>query len=255
MIDHTGLPIIRTERLQKRFGSQIILDGIDLSIPDKCIYTLVGQSGTGKSVLLKTILGMIKPDAGKVWLHDSELTTMKHAELIATRKRFGYAFQYSALFDSMDVGENIAFPLREVLGITDKKVITQKVSRMLEWIELPGIEKKRIDELSGGMKKRIGVARALVMQPEVLFFDEPTTGLDPVLSETIHNLVIRVHKELGITCMLITHDIPAAFKMSDRIAFLDKGKIVAEGTPQDIAASEHEMVRDFIRIAFNKLEV
>ena len=171
------------------------------------------------------------------------------------RKHFGYAFQNAALFDSMNVGENIAFPLREVLRIKSKTEINRRVTEMLEWIELPGIETKRPDELSGGMRKRVGVARALVMKPDILFFDEPTTGLDPVLSETINNLVVRVNKELKVTCILITHDIPAAFRISDKIAFLHQGCIVAEGEPAAVSRSDHELVRDFIRISFSEMNL
>jgi len=155
----------------------------------------------------------------------------------------------------MNVGENLAFPLREVLGIKNREEIHYRVKELLEWIELPDIELKRPDELSGGMRKRVGVARALIMKPEVLFFDEPTTGLDPVLAETINNLVVRVNRELNITCVMITHDIPAAFRIAGRIAFLDQGFIIADGIPCDVAVSEHPMVRDFIRISFNELKV
>jgi phospholipid/cholesterol/gamma-HCH transport system ATP-binding protein len=155
----------------------------------------------------------------------------------------------------MNVEENLAFPLREVLGIRDKEKIRKRVKELLEWIELPGIELKRPDELSGGMRKRVGVARALIMEPEVLFFDEPTTGLDPALAETIDELVVRVNKELRITCLMITHDVPAAFRYAGRMAFLDQGVIVADGTPGEIAKSDYPMVKDFIRISFNELKV
>lgn len=247
--------IIRIRGLKKSFGDQHILTGVDLDIPEGSICGIVGQSGTGKSVLFKSIMGMIRPDAGRVWYRDTELTDLPYLKLVEIRRKFGYAFQNAALFDSMNVAENIAFPLREVLHLKDKKEIARKVREMLEWIELPGIELKRPDELSGGMRKRVGVARSLVMQPDVLFFDEPTTGLDPVLSETINNLVVRVNRELRVTCILITHDIPAAFRISDKLAFLHKGTIVAEGSPAEVAQSDHELVRDFIRISFNELKL
>jgi phospholipid/cholesterol/gamma-HCH transport system ATP-binding protein len=198
---------------------------------------------------------MLKPDSGKVWFKDIELTALDHNALLAQRKFFGYSFQNAALFDSMNVEENLAFPLREVLGLKNREVIRKKVKELLEWIELPDIELKRPDELSGGMRKRVGVARALIMEPEVLFFDEPTTGLDPVLAETINNLVVRVNKELNITCLMITHDIPAAFRIAGRIAFLDQGYVIACGTPEEIVKSEHPMVKDFIRISINGLGV
>jgi phospholipid/cholesterol/gamma-HCH transport system ATP-binding protein len=242
--------VISIRDMKKSFGSQVVLDGVSLDVEEGSIFAIIGQSGCGKSVLLKGVIGMIPPDSGRVWFRDKELTALSPDGLLAIRRRFGYAFQNAALFDSMDVGENIAFPLREVLGIKDKREIKRRVSRMLEWIELPGIEVKRVDELSGGMRKRVGFARTLVMEPDVLFFDEPTTGLDPVLAETINNLVLRVNRELNVTCVLITHDIPASFRMASSIAFLHQGKIVASGDARAISASDHPMVRDFLRIAF-----
>ena len=250
--DDAEKPIIRVEHLSKSFGPNRILVDVNLHIPEKSILAVVGQSGTGKSVLFKSIIGMMKPDRGKVWFRDREITALSRDSLLDARKSFGYSFQNAALFDSMNVGENLAFPLREVLGIKDKGEILKRVKELLEWIELPGIESKSPDELSGGMRKRVGVARALIMRPEVIFFDEPTTGLDPVLAETINNLVVRVNRELDITCLMITHDIPAAFRIAGRIAFLDQGYIIASGSPAEVAVSEHPMVKDFIRISFSE---
>jgi len=247
--------ILRIENVYKSFGPKKVLAGVNLEIPEKSICSVVGQSGTGKSVLLKCIMGMIHVDSGKVWFKNDELTALSPDALIEVRKHFGYAFQNAALFDSMTVGENLEFPLREVLLLKNKDIIKKKVSQILDWIELPGIEHMHPSDLSGGMRKRVGVARALMLQPEVLFFDEPTTGLDPVLSETIMNLVVRVNKELGVTCILITHDIPAAFRISDTIAFLHQGSIVAYGKPEEVARSEHELVQDFLRISFSELAV
>jgi phospholipid/cholesterol/gamma-HCH transport system ATP-binding protein len=255
MENETRSTIIRIRELTKAFGDISVLAGVNLDIPEGSIVSIVGQSGTGKSVLFKSVMGMMRPDSGQVWYRDTELTALTYAKLVDIRRKFGYAFQNAALFDSMTVGENIAFPLRETLRVKDRGEIARRTNEMLEWIELPGIESMRPDELSGGMRKRVGVARALVMRPDVLFFDEPTTGLDPVLSETINNLVVRVNRELSVTCILITHDIPAAFRISDRLAFLHKGTIVAEGMPAEVARSDHELVRDFIRISFNELSV
>jgi len=247
--------IIRIESLYKSFGVNKVLRGVNLELEEGSIVAIVGQSGTGKSVLFKTIMGMLNPDSGKIWYRNIELTALSRSEHIKARRNFGYSFQNAALFDSMTVGENIAFPLREVLQIRDKNEINKRVAQMLEWIELPGIQSMQPSELSGGMRKRVGLARSLVMRPQVQFFDEPTTGLDPVLSETINNLVVRVNKELGITCVFITHDIPAAFRISDQIAFLHQGQIVAQGSPKVVAQSDHEMVKDFIRISFSELKV
>ncbi|MDR2078489.1 MAG: ATP-binding cassette domain-containing protein [Treponema sp.] len=247
--------IVRTVDLCKAFGSNAVLQGVNLEIPEKAISALVGQSGTGKSVLFKTIMGMMRPDRGKVWFKDTELTSLRDDDLIEIRKHFGYSFQNAALFDSMTVGENLAFPLREVLRMKNRAEIQRRVAEILEWIELPGTESMRPDELSGGMRKRVGVARALVMRPEVLFFDEPTTGLDPVLSETINNLVVRVNRELHITCVMITHDIPAALRIADKNSFLDQGHIIADGIPSEVIKSGHQLVREFLRISFSELKV
>jgi phospholipid/cholesterol/gamma-HCH transport system ATP-binding protein len=246
--------IIRTENLCKAFGANKVLDRVSLELPEKKVSAIIGQSGTGKSVLIKTIIGMLKPDRGRTWFRNIELSSLKPSEMIAIRRHFGYSFQNAALFDSMTVGENLAFPLRELLQIKDRAEIKERIAQMLEWIELKGIESKRPDELSGGMRKRVGVARALISQPQVLFFDEPTTGLDPVLSETINDLVVRVNRELQLTCVMITHDIPAAFRIADKIAFLDRGAIIADGSPDEIAVSEHPMVKDFLRISFCELK-
>jgi phospholipid/cholesterol/gamma-HCH transport system ATP-binding protein len=248
-------PIIRTKNLSKSFNNTYVLRDVSIEIPEKSISAVIGQSGTGKSVLIKTIIGMLKPDDGEVWFKDKELTALDQHELLKIRKFFGYSFQNAALFDSMNVGQNLAFPLEEALHIKDRQEIQKRVKEILDWIELPGIELKRIGELSGGMRKRVGVARSLIMRPEVLFFDEPTTGLDPVLSETINNLVVRVNRELDITCILITHDIPAAFRIADKIVFLDQGYIAADGSPAEVAVSEHQMVKDFIKISFRELKL
>ncbi len=248
-------PIIRVNSLKKRFGATTVLENVDVDFPEGLITAVVGQSGTGKSVLFKSIIGLLKPDAGQVWYRDKEITGADPDELLEIRRHIGYSFQNAALFDSMNVQENLEFPLREAMRIKDHAELRRRVAEILEWIDLPGIENKTPSELSGGMRKRVGVARSLMTRPDVLLFDEPTTGLDPVLAETINNLVIRVNKELGVTCVIITHDIPAAFRISDKIAFLDKGIIIAEGTPKEVAASGHPLVRDFIRTSFNELEV
>lgn len=245
-------PIITIKNLKKSFGSNHILSGINLEIQEKTITTVVGQSGTGKTVLFRTIMQMIQADEGEIWYYDTELTSLPKQKMLEIRSKFGYSFQNAALFDSMSVGENIAFPLKEVVGLKNKQEIKKRVNRLLDWIELPGIAKMHPDELSGGMRKRVGIARSLAMDPEILFFDEPTTGLDPVLAETIHSLVQRVNQELGITCVLISHNIPGAFAISDHIAFLDKGYIVASGTPEKVSKSTHPLVKDFLRQSFRE---
>jgi len=247
--------IITVSDVHKAFGSLVVLNGIHVTFEEGKVTTVIGQSGTGKSVLFKTMIGIMKPDHGEIWYRDTSVTRLSDIELIELRRSFGYAFQGAALFDSMTVGENIAFPLREVLGIRDRNEQRRRVSEMLEWIGLPGIEGKFPAELSGGMRKRVGVARSLVTKPDVLLFDEPTTGLDPVLGETINDLVVRVNKELGLTCILITHDIQASFRISDKIAFLHEGRIAEEGPPKEVAESNHPMVKKFIENSFSLLEV
>ena len=247
--------VIRVRDVYKSFGENQVLQGVSLDIEEGSISALIGQSGTGKSVLFKSIMGMLPIDAGKIWYKDIELTTLSKTELIEIRQHFGYAFQNAALFDSMTVGENLAFPLREVLGIKNQVDIKRRVTEILEWIELPGIEQLHPADLSGGMRKRVGVARALIMKPDIIFFDEPTTGLDPVLSDTIYQLVRRVNKELQITCIIITHDIPAAFRVADKISVLHQGIIVADGSPEEVARSNEPIVQDFIRLSFGELKV
>lgn len=246
--------ILSIRNLSKSFGANHVLCGVDLDIIEKSITSVVGQSGTGKSVLFRTIMRMLEPDSGEVWFKGSELTRLPKEEMLKIRSKFGYSFQNAALFDSMTVAENIAFPLVEVVGLKNKKEIRSRVQKLLEWIELPDVGSKLPDELSGGMRKRVGIARSLAMDPEVLLFDEPTTGLDPVLAETIHALVQRVNHELEITCILITHNIPGAFAISDQIAFLDKGKIIEQGQPKEVSLSKHPLVQEFLLQSFRELE-
>lgn len=247
--------IIRVRNVRKAFGELLVLDGVSLDFEEGAITAIIGQSGCGKSVLVKHMIGILKPGEGEIYYRDRSVVDADEDELVEIRRHFGYSFQGAALFDSMNVEENIAFPLREVLNMKDQNEIRRLVKEQLDWIGLPGIEKKAPAELSGGMKKRVGVARTLVTKPEVLLFDEPTTGLDPVLGETINDLVLRVNKELGLTCILITHDIQATFRISDKIAFLHDGKIAEAGTPHEVANSEHPMVRKFIENSFTSLQV
>ncbi|MFO8065866.1 MAG: ABC transporter ATP-binding protein [Spirochaetota bacterium] len=247
--------IIEVRDLEKRFGDTVVLDGVSLDFDEKAVTSIIGQSGCGKSVLVKNMIGIMKPNKGDIFFRGRSIVNADENELVEIRRRFGYAFQGAALFDSMTVEENIAFPLREVLHIKDNAEIRRRVREQLDWIGLPGIEHMIPSELSGGMKKRVGVARTLVAKPEVLLFDEPTTGLDPVLGETINDLVVRVNKELGLTCILITHDIQATFRISDKIAFLHDGNIAEQGSPAAVAKSRHPMVRKFIENSFSLLDV
>ncbi len=248
-------PIITIRDVKKSLAGVPVLKGISLNFEEGAVSSIIGQSGSGKSVLAKHMIGIMKPDEGDVFFKGRSIAGADEGELIEIRRHFGYSFQGAALFDSLTVRENIAFPVREVLKITDRARIDELVKEQLEWIGLPGIEEKLPAELSGGMRKRVGVARALVTKPEVLLFDEPTTGLDPVLGETINDLVSRVNRELGLTCILITHDIQATFRISDRIALLHDGVIAAAGTPRNVSRSAHQMVQKFISNSFNSLDV
>lgn len=219
------------------------------------ITAIIGQSGTGKSVLIKTIIGVLDADRGEIFFRGEEVTGASLERRRQIRRNFGYLFQDSALFDSMNVFDNIAFPLVESLGMRDRIEIQRIVEEKLEWVDLPDVGKKFPAELSGGMRKRIGLARTLAAQPEVLLFDEPTTGLDPVLAESINDLIVRVNEEFGITCILITHDIQATFRISNSIGFLYEGIIQEHGKPDELSSTTHPVLKKFIVNSFSELEV
>ncbi|MCG8400454.1 MAG: ATP-binding cassette domain-containing protein [Firmicutes bacterium] len=250
-----GDTILRIAGLKKSFGGNHVLRGVDVAFQEGKVSAIIGQSGTGKSVLIKNIIGILEPDSGDIFFRGESMIAADAKRRIEMRRQFGYLFQDSALFDSLTVSENIAFPLVEGLGMTDKKRIDEVVAEKLEWIGLPGIEAKFPSELSGGMRKRVGLARTLASQPDVLLFDEPTTGLDPVLAETINDLIVKVNHEFGITCILITHDIQATFRISDYIGFLYDGQIQAQGRPRDLSDTDHPVLRQFIANSFSELEV
>ncbi len=242
--------IIEVIGLKKAFKSLQVLDGVTISFPRHRITAILGQSGTGKSVLMKHIIGIMEPDEGEIRIEGKNIVNLSSDEKRKERSRLGYLFQDAALFDSFTVEENIAFPVREVLGIKNRQKISEIVKEKLDWVKLPGIEEKLPEELSGGMRKRVGLARTLAAEPEVLLFDEPTTGLDPMLEENVNNLIERVNRELGLTCIIITHDIVGSFQLADKIAFLDRGKIQAEGTPEEMRDVAHPVLRKFLEYSF-----
>jgi len=248
--EHINDPVIEVEGLSKKFGSLLVLDKVSLTFPHKHITAILGKSGSGKSVLMKNIIGILEPDAGKIKINGTDIVPLPEKQRRKYRLRLGYLFQDSALFDSMTVEENIAFPLVEVLHMRDHKAIQRIVKEKLDWVQLPGIEKKLPEELSGGMRKRVALARSLAGEPEVLLFDEPTTGLDPVLEESINNLIQRVNRELGMTCIIITHDIVGSFQLANKIAFLDEGTIQVAGSPEDVANVGHPVLQKFLENAF-----
>jgi phospholipid/cholesterol/gamma-HCH transport system ATP-binding protein len=237
--------MIEVRELSKGFGSHPVLDGVSFAIESGEALVIIGRSGGGKSVLLKHIIGLLQPDAGTVLIDGEDITHMNERNLIRVRHKFGMVFQGAALFDSMTVAENVAFALRRDKQFTDRE-IARKVAEVLDMVELPGTEKKRPAELSGGMRKRVGLARAIIYQPQILLYDEPTTGLDPIVSDSIDQLIVRVRDRLKVTTVVVTHDMRSARRVGHRIVMLHNKKIYASGAPEDIFASSDAVVRQFI---------
>jgi phospholipid/cholesterol/gamma-HCH transport system ATP-binding protein len=237
--------MISLQHLWKSFDGKQVLRDMSIDIASGESVVIVGGSGTGKSVTLKHIIGLLRPDRGRVLIDDQDITTMKELELNRFRRRFGMAFQEGALFDSMSVFENIAFPLRRHTKMTEAE-IRARVEECLEEVHLHGVEKKRPSELSGGMRRRVGFARAISLKPEILLFDEPTTGLDPVISDVIAGLITEMDQKLGTTTVTITHDMKVAFKIADRVAMLFNGQIIEQGSPEEFQRSSNPIVQQFI---------
>lgn len=237
--------MIEVRELRKGFGTQPILDGVNFQIEEGESVVIIGRSGGGKSVLLKQLIGLLKPDAGEVLIDGENIVPMDERQLLRVRQKFGMLFQGSALFDSMTVAENIAFPFRNRRELTAED-IARKVSVALEMVDLPGTEWKKPSELSGGMKKRVGLARAIVYQPEIVLYDEPTTGLDPIVSDSIDQLIMRVRDQLKVTTVVVTHDMRSARRVGHRILMLHDKRIHASGTPDEIFSSQDPVIRRFI---------
>jgi phospholipid/cholesterol/gamma-HCH transport system ATP-binding protein len=237
--------MIKLADLRKSFGKQKVLDGLDLEIEAGMTTVIIGRSGGGKSVLLKHIIGLLRPDSGEVLIDGVDITKLGDRHLNEIRKKFGMLFQEAALFDSMTVGENIAFPLREHTRMKERE-IRETVADRLHAVGLTGVEGKMPSELSGGMRKRVGLARAIAMHPQIVLFDEPTTGLDPVMTEAINRLIIDTQKQFNFTCVVISHDIQSIFEIADRIAMLYEGKIIECGTPEEIRASRNPVIAQFL---------
>ena len=225
--------IIEFKDVYKSFNGLLVHNGINLSILEGEIISLLGGSGSGKSVLLKELIGLLKPDKGDIVVLDNNVTQMNEEALIDLREHIGMLFQGAALFDSLTVFENIAYPLREHLKLTERE-IQERVAEKLQVVGLSGIEEKTPSELSGGMKKRVGLARAIATEPEIILYDEPTTGLDPMTAQRINDLIIELQRKLGITTIVVTHDLHCVKTVSDRIAMLHEGKIVAVGTGKNL---------------------
>jgi phospholipid/cholesterol/gamma-HCH transport system ATP-binding protein len=239
--------MIKLVGIEKRLGGQPVLNGIDLTIPEGKLTTIIGRSGGGKSVLLKHIIGLLRPDRGEVWVDGIDISRLRSNELNEVRKRFSMLFQSAALFDSLTVFENVAFPLREKLRLPNEEV-TRRVEEKLEQVGLSGMGHKFPAELSGGMKKRAGLARALIMEPEIILFDEPTTGLDPLMAKTIHDLIIAMQRRFRFTAVMVSHEIPEIFSISDWVAMLKDGKIAVMAPTAEFQQTTDPDVREFITV-------
>ncbi|HJV67318.1 MAG TPA: ABC transporter ATP-binding protein [Geomonas sp.] len=237
--------MIRLTDLHKSFGSQRVLNGVNLEIPSGEITAIIGPSGEGKSVLLRHMIGLLKPDRGDVAVEGESIVNLGRSKLNPIREKFGVLFQNAALFDSMSVFDNVAFPLREKTALS-REEIAQKVRSALELVGLKGVNGKFPDELSGGMKKRVGLARALLLNPKIILFDEPTTGLDPIIRRAIHQLIRDSHAQFKFTAVIVSHEIPEIFEVAQHVAMLYQGKILQFGTSAEIRNSAHPAVKQFI---------
>ena len=241
----TAQPRIRLRGLAKAFGPKVVLDGLDLDVAAGESVVLIGGSGTGKSVLLKHIIGLMRPDRGTVEIDGVDIHRLDYQEITEFRRRFGMAFQEGALFDSMSVAENVGFALRRESTL-NKREIAARVSECLAMVRLEGVDEKRPSQLSGGMRRRVGFARAIARQPEILLFDEPTTGLDPVTTALIDEVIIDIRERLQITTLTITHDMKSAFRIADRVGMLYGGRIIAIAPPDELAKHADPRVQQFI---------
>ncbi|MFH1459525.1 MAG: ABC transporter ATP-binding protein [Candidatus Omnitrophota bacterium] len=237
--------MIDVKNLYKTFEEQKVLEGLDLHIDKGETLVIIGRSGCGKSVLLKHIIGIMQPDSGEVKVDGEKIANLKGKELIDLRMKFGMLFQGAALFDSLNVYENVGFALREHTNI-DPEEIKKRVANSLKSVDLENVEEKKPAELSGGMKKRVGLARAICNEPQIILYDEPTTGLDPIMADMINELIIRLSEQLKVTSIVVTHDMVSAYKVGTRIAMLYEGKIIEQGTPDEIRNSQNPIVQQFI---------
>lgn len=237
--------MIKLVGVEKTFGKQPVLRGVDLTIPEGKLTTIIGGSGSGKSVLLKHIIGLMQPDRGQVLIDGRDIAHLKGQALNEVRKKFAMLFQGAALFDSMTVFDNVAFPLREKLRLKGD-VVTRRVEEKLEQVGLTGMGHKFPAELSGGMRKRAGLARALVMEPEIILFDEPTTGLDPLLAKSIHDLIVAMQQQFRFTAVMVSHEIPEIFGISDYVAMLKNGRIAEMAPSSEFVKTTDEEIREFI---------
>jgi phospholipid/cholesterol/gamma-HCH transport system ATP-binding protein len=240
------MPLIELKNLHKRFGRLIVLDGVDLSIEAGQSLVILGASGSGKSVMLKHIVGLLRPDEGEVWFDGQRIDQLPERQLMPIRQRFGFLFQMGALFDSLTVEDNIAFPLIEHTRKAPEEV-ERIVAEKLRMIGLPDVGPKMPADLSGGQRKRVALARAIALEPQVILYDEPTTGLDPIRSDVINELILKLKRQLQVTSIVVTHDMQSAFKVADRIVMLAEGKLIIDGTPEQIRSSPDPVVQRFVQ--------
>ena len=236
---------IQLSNVCKSFGTQLVLDNLNLTVEPNRITVIIGESGGGKSVLLKHIIGLIRPDSGSVYIDNVEISALNDRKLNEVRKNFGMLFQEAALFDSMTVGENVAFPIREHTQLS-KEEINVIVKKKLRQVGLKKVVEKMPAELSGGMRKRVGLARAIALDPKIILFDEPTTGLDPIRRDDIDRLIVKTQQHTNATCLIISHDIDSTFKIAHSVAMLYDGRIIEYGTPEKIKNSKNPAVKNFI---------
>ena len=239
------MALFEVRGVQKAFGRNVVLDGLDLDIFAGEVITIIGESGSGKSILLKAMMGLIEVDGGSVRFDGEEVTGQTEAEWVATRQRIGMLFQESALFDSLTVYENVGYALREQTTMSEEE-IAKRVSETLVLVGLPGIEDMAPSDLSGGMRKRVALARAVAVRPEIVFYDEPAEGLDPINVTRVNRLLLGLQKSLKVTSVVVTHNLKAAFAISDRLALIHDGRVAATGAPETFLESEDAVVREFI---------
>jgi phospholipid/cholesterol/gamma-HCH transport system ATP-binding protein len=239
------MSLIELRNLHKRFGRLVVLNGVSLAIEEGQSVVIIGASGTGKSVLLKHIVGLLRPDKGEVWFDEKRIDDLSERDLVAVRKQFGFLFQMGALFDSLSVEDNVGFPLVEHTH-KQREEIAEIVQQKLSLVGLRDSRKKMPGELSGGQKKRVALARAIALGPRVILYDEPTTGLDPIRSDVINELILKLQRELKVTSVVVTHDMQSAFKVGNRIVMLHEGKVVFDGTPEQVREEENPIVHRFV---------
>jgi phospholipid/cholesterol/gamma-HCH transport system ATP-binding protein len=252
---------LRIHDLHKSFGPQYVLKGVDLDIERRTVNIIIGGSGQGKSVLMKHLMGLLQPDRGAIYVEGRNIVGLDDVQMRDVRRQFGMVFQYAALFDSMTVMENIAFPLLERYSNLSRDEIMERVRELLARLDLAkvtGIEQKFPAELSGGQRKRVGLARALIDRPQILLYDEPTTGLDPIATKNVDEMIRRTADDFGVTSVVISHDMASTFRIGDRISMLYEGKIIVTGTPEELRASPNPVLREFVEtsgaVSFHKPE-